>query len=221
MAARPPVRDERAVAAYVERFGDSLTDAGMPRLASRVFARLLADDDGRMTAAELTEALEVSPAAISGAVGYLTQTYLIGKERERGSRRDVYVVQSDAWHGAMLSRDRVLAKIETSLRSGVPAVGGTSERGGPAAPALGRVPRLPLRADGRHRAGVGEPQGRDHPGLARPTTDARATRRERHVRPPSGARGRTAYPGGDVTSATIRHARGCGRPPRRYARAHG
>ena len=126
MAARPPVRDERAVAAYVERFGDSLTDAGMPRLASRVFARLLADEDGRMTAAELTEALEVSPAAISGAVGYLTQTYLIGKERERGSRRDVYVVQSDAWHGAMLSRDRVLAKIETNLRSGVPAVGGTS-----------------------------------------------------------------------------------------------
>ena len=43
----------------------------MPRLASRVFARLLADDDGRMTAAELTESLDVSPAAISGAVRYL------------------------------------------------------------------------------------------------------------------------------------------------------
>jgi DNA-binding transcriptional ArsR family regulator len=130
VAARAPVRDERAVAAYVERFGASLTDAGMPRLASRVFACLLSDDDGRMTAAELTEALDVSPAAISGAVRYLTQTYLIGKERERGSRRDVYVVQSDAWHGAMLSRDRVLAQIESSLRSGVPAVGGTSAAAG-------------------------------------------------------------------------------------------
>ena len=111
MPSREPVRDERAVAAYVERFGDTLTDAGMPRLASRVFACLLADDDGRMTAVELTEALDVSPAAISGAVRYLTQTYLIGKERERGSRRDVYVVQTDAWHGAMLSRDRVLTQI--------------------------------------------------------------------------------------------------------------
>ena len=29
-------RDDRAVAAYVERLGDALTDAGMPRLASRV-----------------------------------------------------------------------------------------------------------------------------------------------------------------------------------------
>ena len=123
-------RDERAVSTYVERFGDTLTDAGMPRLASRVFARLLADDDGRMTAAELTEALDVSPAAVSGAVRYLTQTYLIGKERERGSRRDVYVVQADAWHGAMLSRDRVLAQIETSLRAGVPAVGGVETEAG-------------------------------------------------------------------------------------------
>ena len=129
-ARRRAARDERAVSAYVERFGDTLTDAGMPRLASRVFAQLLADDDGRMTVAELTEALDVSPAAVSGAVRYLTQTYMIGKERERGSRRDVYVVQADAWHGAMLSRDRILAQIETSLRAGVPAVGGLTTPAG-------------------------------------------------------------------------------------------
>lgn len=129
-ASRRPARDDRAVAAYVERFGDTLTDAGMPRLASRVFAQILADEDGRMTAAELTEALDVSPAAISGAVRYLTQTYLVGKERERGSRRDVYVVQADAWHDAMLSRDRILAQLEAGMRSGVAAVGGISNPAG-------------------------------------------------------------------------------------------
>ncbi|WP_345506712.1 GbsR/MarR family transcriptional regulator [Terrabacter aeriphilus] len=129
-AARRPARDEQAVSSYVERLGDTLTDAGMPRLASRVFAQLLADDDGRMTAAELTDRLEVSPAAISGAVRYLTQTALIGKERTRGSRRDVYVVQADAWHGAMLSRDRVLAQLEAGMRSGVDAVGGTATPAG-------------------------------------------------------------------------------------------
>ncbi|MEW1954988.1 MarR family transcriptional regulator [Terrabacter sp. NPDC080008] len=129
-ATLPTQRDEQAVSAYVERLGDTLTDAGMPRLASRVFAQLLADDDGRMTAVELTEALDVSPAAVSGAVRYLTQTYLIGKERERGSRRDVYVVQADAWHGAMLSRDRLLTQIEASLRAGVPAVGGVETAAG-------------------------------------------------------------------------------------------
>ncbi len=126
----PVERDDRAVAAYVERLGDALTDAGMPRLASRVFAQILADDDGRMTAGELTEALEVSPAAISGAVRYLTHTLLIGKERERGTRRDVYVVQDDGWHTAMMSRDRILGQLEASIRSGVDAVGGVDTPAG-------------------------------------------------------------------------------------------
>ncbi|MDN5796264.1 MAG: transcriptional regulator TrmB [Intrasporangium sp.] len=123
-------RDEQAVADYVERFGDVLTDAGMPRLASRVFARLLADDDGRMTAAELTEALAVSPAAISGAVNYLTHVRMIGKERERGSRRDVYVVHADAWHEAVLNRDRVMSAIQRSMSQGVAAVGGAETPAG-------------------------------------------------------------------------------------------
>ncbi len=123
-------RDERAVATYVERFGDVLTDAGMPRLAGRVFAALLADDDGRMTAADLTEALEVSPAAISGAVGYLTHVGLIGKERERGSRRDVYVVHADAWHDAIMNRDRIMDAIQRSMAQGVAAVGGPDTEAG-------------------------------------------------------------------------------------------
>ena len=119
------LRDEQAVSAYVERFGNTLTEAGMPRLASRVFAQLLADDDGRMTAAELTGSLDVSPAAISGAVRYLTQVSLIGKERERGSRRDVYVVHTDAWHEAILRRDHLLGKLASGMQAGVDAVGGT------------------------------------------------------------------------------------------------
>ncbi|MDN5790552.1 MAG: transcriptional regulator TrmB [Micrococcales bacterium] len=122
----PHGRDEGAISAYVERLGGVLTEAGMPRLAARVFARLLAEEDGRMTASDLTEALEVSPAAISGAVRYLTRTLMVGKERERGSRRDVYVVEVDAWHAALLSRDRILARLEAGMRSGVAAVGGTS-----------------------------------------------------------------------------------------------
>jgi DNA-binding transcriptional regulator GbsR (MarR family) len=123
-------RDERAVSAYVERLGDALTDAGMPRLAARVFAQLLADEDGRMTAAELSAALAVSPAAVSGAVRYLTHTQLIGKEREQGSRRDVYVVQVDAWHGALMSRDRVMQAMLNGTRAGVAAVGGEATYAG-------------------------------------------------------------------------------------------
>lgn len=122
--ARKLERDEPAVRAYVERFGTTLTEAGMPRLASRVFAQLLADDDGRMTAAQLTGALQVSPAAVSGAVRYLTQVSMIGKERERGSRRDVYVVHTDAWHEAILRRDHLMGQLASGMQQGLDAVGG-------------------------------------------------------------------------------------------------
>ena len=39
-------------------------------------------------------------------------------------------MQSDAWHTAMLSRDRILGQLEASLRSGVDAVGGVDTPAG-------------------------------------------------------------------------------------------
>jgi DNA-binding transcriptional regulator GbsR (MarR family) len=115
-------------ARFVERMGGALTDAGLPRLPSRVFAALVVDDDGRMTAAELAESLTVSPAAISGAVKFLARISFLHRERERGSRRDVYVVDDDAWLQAMLRKDQtyapMVAALTTALRDldeGVPA----------------------------------------------------------------------------------------------------
>src|SRR5256885_1108722 len=43
-----------------------MVEAGMPRIASRIFVALVATDSGRLTAAELAEQLPASPAAISG-----------------------------------------------------------------------------------------------------------------------------------------------------------
>jgi DNA-binding transcriptional regulator GbsR (MarR family) len=57
--------DQRA--AFVERMGAALTSAGLARLPSRIFAAVLVDEDGRMTAAEIGEALGVSPAAVRAA----------------------------------------------------------------------------------------------------------------------------------------------------------
>ena len=108
---------------FVERMGGALTDAGLPRLPSRVFAALLVDDDGRMTAAELGEALGVSPAAVSGAVNYLARVGMLRRERERGSRRDVYVVDDDAWHGAMMREDQAYRPMLAALDSAVETVG--------------------------------------------------------------------------------------------------
>jgi predicted transcriptional regulator len=116
----------------IERIGGALTQAGLARLPSRVFAALLVDDDGRMTSAELAAALEVSAAGVSGAVGYLEQLGMLRRERERGSRRDVYVVDDDAWHDSLMRHDQLYGPIKASFDYALSALG-------PDAPAHRRV----------------------------------------------------------------------------------
>ena len=116
----------RAAHAFVERMGGALTQAGLPRLPSLVFSALLVDDDGRMTSAELADALEVSPASVSGAVNYLAQLGMLRRERERGSRRDVYVVDDDAWHGALMRRDQLYAPMVAVAAAALRSLGDDS-----------------------------------------------------------------------------------------------
>ncbi len=109
--------------AFTERMGGALTQAGLPRVPSLVFSALLVDDDGRMTSAELAQSLELSAASISGAVNYLARVGMLRRERERGSRRDVYVVDDDAWHGALMRRDQLYAPMIAALTAGLRSLG--------------------------------------------------------------------------------------------------
>ena len=118
-----PGRDEEAVARFVERFAAVLAEAGIPRMPSRVFAALLVIDAGTLTSAELSEQLRVSPAAVSGAVRYLSHFRLVSRERDPGSRRDRYRVVSDSWFEASAQRDGVLASWESAAREGVQVLG--------------------------------------------------------------------------------------------------
>ncbi|SDP30942.1 MarR family protein [Pedococcus dokdonensis] len=117
-------------ARFVERFGSALTAAGMQRLPARVFAALLADEDGRMTAAEIGEVLTVSPASVSGAVRSLEQLRMIHREREPGTRRDVHVVADDAWHDVMINSATIYTPLTETLRDGVDQVGGAGTQAG-------------------------------------------------------------------------------------------
>ncbi|WP_433007600.1 GbsR/MarR family transcriptional regulator [Kribbella sp. CA-294648] len=108
----PRARDDDAVRQYAEQFANVLVDSGWPRMPARIFAAILGSESGRMTAAELSEQLQASPAAISGAVRYLLQLGLASREREPGSRRDIYVVQDDFWYQSMMRRDHQLVRWE-------------------------------------------------------------------------------------------------------------
>lgn len=124
-----PGADPDAVARFVERFAMTLTEAGWPRMPARVFAGLLADEQGGLTAGELAARLRVSPAAISGAVRYLRQLGLVTRGREPGARSDHYRVDEDVWYESLVQRSAQLEEWEAALAEGVDAAGADSRAG--------------------------------------------------------------------------------------------
>jgi DNA-binding transcriptional regulator GbsR (MarR family) len=115
---------EDAVLRFVERFALLLSEAGLPRMAARVFAYVLADDAESYSARDLAEGLRVSPAAISGAVRMLVQAGMLAKERAPGGRVDHYrVYDDDVWSAIMLQRRPVLERYEEVMAEGVAKLG--------------------------------------------------------------------------------------------------
>ncbi|WP_055492113.1 GbsR/MarR family transcriptional regulator [Streptomyces sp. TP-A0356] len=122
-------RDPEAVSKFVESFAAQLVEAGMQRMPARVFAALLSSDSGSLTSAELGEQLQVSPAAVSGAVRYLAQQHMVAREREPGSRRERYRVHSNQWYEALTNRDAVIKRWEHALCEGVDSLGAATPAG--------------------------------------------------------------------------------------------
>jgi len=118
-----------AVGSFVEDFASTLVASGVPRMPARVFTCLLVSEAGRLTSAELAERLQVSAAAVSGAVQFLDTTRLVRRVREPGSRRDVYVVEHDVWYQATVSRDALLDRWIDKLAEGVALVGADTPAG--------------------------------------------------------------------------------------------
>lgn len=122
-------RDPETVSRFVEHFAAQLVEAGMQRMAARIFAALLASDTGALTSVELGEQLKISPAAVSGAVRYLAQVHMVSREREPGSRRERYRVHSDQWYEALTNREAIIKRWEEALREGVVSLGADSPAG--------------------------------------------------------------------------------------------
>jgi hypothetical protein len=115
--------EDDGVLRFIEQFALLLTDGGIPRMAARVFACVLAENAGQLTAAELSERLRVSPAAVSGAARYLIQVGLLVKAREPGARRDHYRLADDVWYEAFGNRETLLRRWEDGLVEGMALLG--------------------------------------------------------------------------------------------------
>lgn len=122
-------RDPVAVRGFIERFTAQLTQAGFPRTPARIFVALLTSDSSTLTAAELAELLQTSPASISGGVRYLIQVGLIAAEGEPGSRRQHYWMSERVWQDIVRLRDRQFTRWAAELQDGVRVLGADSPAG--------------------------------------------------------------------------------------------
>jgi predicted transcriptional regulator len=130
---KPAARDEQAMREIVERLGRLLAEWGLPRMAARVLFVLMTADESSLTAAELADRLGVSPAAISGAVRYLTHIHMVERDVVSGSRRDRYRLVDDSWYEVTIEKMTLITTLADIAREGVDAAGG------PATPAGARL----------------------------------------------------------------------------------
>ena len=119
-----PATERAVLLRFVERFALVLRESGMQPMPARVFAYALADDADRYTAGELATGLQVSPAAISGAVRQLLQWGFFAREREPGTRSDLYVLDDrNLWSRFVGTELAMLERMENTIAAGVEAIG--------------------------------------------------------------------------------------------------
>ncbi|MDX3584037.1 helix-turn-helix domain-containing protein [Streptomyces europaeiscabiei] len=130
-------RDAEAVREYEETFTTVMMASGMPTMMARVMACLTLTDSGSLTASELAQRLQVSPASISKAITFLDSQGMV--RREQGERRrERYIVDDDVWYQSMMASARAIAQVVEVARQGVGVLG----TGTPAAARLENVARF-------------------------------------------------------------------------------
>ncbi|WRZ44978.1 MarR family transcriptional regulator [Streptomyces sp. NBC_00151] len=111
--------------------------SGLPKIPARVLTCLFTADTGSLTASQLAQRLQVSPASISKAITFLESQSLVRRERDEG-RRDRYVVDGELFYQATIASARANDELVRTARQGVAVLG----RDTPAAARLENVARF-------------------------------------------------------------------------------
>ncbi|TMQ92963.1 MarR family transcriptional regulator [Actinomadura soli] len=117
-AAQPYGRDAEAVSEFTETLTTVFMASGLPKMMARVLACLYSTDSGSLTASELAQRLQVSPASISKAIAFLENLELVRRERDE-RRRERYVVDDDLWYQSMIRSARSNDQFAEAARQGV------------------------------------------------------------------------------------------------------
>ena len=121
-------RDPEAVRAYEETLATVYIQSGTPHMMARVMACLTISDAGSLTASELVQRLQVSPASVSKAIAFLESQDLVRRERD-DRRRERYVVDDEVMYQAMMASVRSTAQVAETARRGVGVLGAGTPAG--------------------------------------------------------------------------------------------
>ncbi|MFJ7773331.1 helix-turn-helix domain-containing protein [Streptomyces sp. NPDC097107] len=121
-------RDADAVREYEEVSATVLMASGMPKMMARVMACLTLTDSGSLTASELVQRLQVSPASVSKAIAFLDEQAFVRRERDE-RRRERYVVDDDIWYQSTAASARSIAQVVETARQGVGVLGSGTPAG--------------------------------------------------------------------------------------------
>ncbi|MEV4756971.1 MarR family transcriptional regulator [Micromonospora sp. NPDC049559] len=111
--------------------------SGLPKMAARVVTCLFTTDAGSVTASQLAQRLQVSPASISKAIAFLEGQSLVRRERDE-RRRDRYLVDDELFYQATIASARSNDQLVATAREGVAILG----PGTPAATRLENIARF-------------------------------------------------------------------------------
>ncbi|RFU39913.1 MarR family transcriptional regulator [Actinomadura logoneensis] len=128
---QPYGRDAEAVRDYQEALTTTFMVSGLPKMMARVLGCLYTTDSGSLTAADLAQRLQVSPASISKAITFLEGLDLVRRERD-DRRRERYVVDDDLWYQSMVRSARTNDQFIETAKQGVQILG-------PGTPAANRL----------------------------------------------------------------------------------
>ncbi|MCW6006665.1 helix-turn-helix domain-containing protein [Micromonospora sp. CPCC 205371] len=115
-------RDAEAVAEYEETLTTVLMASGLPKMTARVLTCLFTTDAGSLSASQLAQHLQVSPASISKAIAFLESQSLVRRERDE-RRRDRYVVDDELFYQATIAGARSNDRLVQTARQGVAILG--------------------------------------------------------------------------------------------------
>jgi predicted transcriptional regulator len=106
-----------------------VVSTGLPRMTARVHVDLLLARDGRRTAAELARRLRVSPASVSVSVKYLVQHGYVRRERDPQRRRDIYILDDEAWYHSIAVSARQTLEVTHAALAAAETLGADSPVG--------------------------------------------------------------------------------------------